>query len=77
LKNTVCFSEARSSNEMQIECLLDIAQARSITNEKSGLEAPIGSDRDRKKAGETVEIAHNQKDGGQIAPSRSAGRLVI
>lgn len=37
LKNTVCFSEARPSDEMQIECSLDIAQARSITNEKSGL----------------------------------------
>jgi len=37
LKNTVCFSKARFSNKMQIEYLLDIAPARSITNEKSGL----------------------------------------
>src|SRR6266542_77117 len=37
LKNTVCFSKAKPPNEMLIEYLQYIAQRRSITNEKSGL----------------------------------------
>jgi hypothetical protein len=35
------------------------------------LKRPVADYGDRKKAGEIVEIAHNQKDGRQITPSRS------